>query len=79
MEIFGFDLLGFGSSIWAWILSLPALLIFLAFYFLPTIIALLRRKRNSLAIFALNFLAGWTGIGWIVAIVWSLMSEDRGR
>jgi len=43
----------------------------LAFYFLPTIIALLRRHRNALAIFLLNFFLGWTFIGWVVALVWS--------
>ena len=43
----------------------------LAFYFLPTIIALLRGHRNALAIFLLNFFLGWTFIGWVVALVWS--------
>ena len=44
----------------------------LVFYFLPTIIALARRQRNSLAIFLLNFFLGWTFIGWVVALVWSV-------
>ena len=44
----------------------------LVFYFLPTIIALMRRQRNSLAIFLLNFFLGWTFIGWVVALVWSV-------
>lgn len=43
----------------------------LALYFLPTIIALLRGHRNSLAIFLLNFFLGWTFFGWVVALVWS--------
>jgi hypothetical protein len=44
----------------------------LAFYFLPTIIALIRKQRNTLAIFLLNFFLGWTFIGWVVALIWSV-------
>lgn|ERR1035441_4510948 len=43
------------------------------FYLLPSIIGL--RKRNALAIFLLNLLTGWTGIGWIAALIWSVMKE----
>ena len=45
------------------------------FYFLPSIIA--RRKKDKLAIFALNLLAGWSLIGWIIALVWALR-DDQG-
>lgn len=45
-------------------------------YFIPTIIALIRRKENSLAIFFLNFLLGWTFVGWVIALVWSV-AKDR--
>jgi hypothetical protein len=40
-------------------------------YFLPSIIALLKSKRDTLAIFLLNFFLGWTVIGWIIALVWA--------
>lgn len=40
-------------------------------YFLPTYIAKRRQKKNFAAIFVLNFLAGWTFIGWVVAAVWA--------
>jgi hypothetical protein len=50
----------------------------LAIYFIPTCIAVLREKRNAGAIFALNLLAGWTFIGWLVAIVWAL-TQDAPR
>jgi len=43
----------------------------LIFYFLPSIIALARSKRDTLAIFLLNFFLGWSVIGWIVALVWA--------
>jgi hypothetical protein len=51
------------------------LFIGLAVYFIPAIIASARRKRNWRAIFALNLLAGWTIVGWIGALVWSLTVE----
>jgi len=49
-----------------------AFLLSLAFYFLPTIIALARRRQNTPAIFLLNFFLGWTFVGWVVALVWSV-------
>ena len=44
-------------------------------YFLPSIIALARSKRDLLSIFLLNFFLGWTMIGWIVALVWAAKAE----
>ncbi len=64
MDVFGFY---FGSFLGIFIFFCS-----LAFYFLPTIIALARRQRNTLAIFLLNFFLGWTFIGWVVALVWSV-------
>ena len=46
-------------------------------YFLPTIIAVLRRKSSSLGIFLLNLFLGWTFIGWIAAFIWSLSADRR--
>lgn len=40
-------------------------------YFLPALNALLKRHRNGGAIFVLNLLLGWSGLGWIIALVWS--------
>jgi hypothetical protein len=54
--------------------------IILALYFIPTIVANLRRHPNQNAIFILNLLLGWTLIGWVAALVWSaihLRAEDR--
>lgn len=45
-------------------------------YFLPTIIAGARRKRNMPAIFALNLLLGWTFLGWVAALVWSFVKDN---
>lgn len=44
-------------------------------YFLPSIIAVIRSKRDLLSIFLLNFFLGWTMIGWIIALVWAAKTE----
>jgi hypothetical protein len=45
----------------------------LVIYFLPSLIALLRRHKNMLAIFLLNLFLGWTIIGWVSSLVWSVV------
>jgi hypothetical protein len=44
-------------------------------YFLPSIIALARNKRDIAAIALLNFFLGWTMIGWVVALVWAVKTD----
>jgi len=46
-----------------------------AMYFLPTIIAFARSKRDTGAILLLNFFLGWSVIGWIVALVWAVKTD----
>ena len=60
----------------AWDLIVMTLLIFVG-YFLPTFIALIRRYNDSLGIMTLNFLLGWTFVGWVVALIWSLKKPTR--
>jgi predicted permease len=55
--------------------GLVILAIVLGLYMAPAIIARLRTHRNSTAIFALNLIAGWTFIGWVGALVWSLTEQ----
>lgn len=45
------------------------------FYFLPTIIAMARSKRDSMSIFLLNLLLGWSVIGWVVALIWAVKTD----
>jgi hypothetical protein len=44
-------------------------------YFLPSLIALARSKRDIVAIILLNFFLGWTLIGWVVALVWAVKTD----
>lgn len=47
-------------------------------WLLPVLVAVLRLHRNTPAITALDVLFGWTGIGWGIAMVWSLTSNTEG-
>ena len=44
-----------------------------ALYFLPVVIAIARRHPNTLGIVLLDLFLGWTLLGWIGALVWSLV------
>jgi T4 superinfection immunity protein len=44
-------------------------------YFLPSIMA--RKKTFALQLFLLNFFAGWTIIGWIVALIWAFKNQQQ--
>jgi hypothetical protein len=44
-------------------------------YFLPSIIAIVRSKRDIAGIVLLNFFLGWTMIGWVVALVWAVKTD----
>lgn len=49
----------------------------LFFYFLPTVIANSKKKRNYNAILVLNLLLGWTFLGWVIALVWALTNDPE--
>jgi hypothetical protein len=46
-------------------------------YMLPTIIAGYRIHPNTAAVAVLNFLLGWTGLGWVAALAWSFAKSHR--
>ena len=52
-------------------------IILVAIYFLPTILALMTGHQNTAAIIMLNVLAGWTVVGWMVAMVWSCTNNEK--
>ena len=60
-----------GGSEWLLILLIVPL------YFLPTIIANSRKSANSSGVFVLNFLLGWTILGWIGALIWAVTSSPK--
>jgi hypothetical protein len=42
------------------------------FYLLPTAVAIWQNHPQTMPIFLVNLLLGWTVVGWIIALVWSL-------
>ena len=51
------------------------LFIALVLYIMPTVIAYLRKHRNIWPIFILNLFLGWTFLGWLASLLWSLNSD----
>ena len=45
--------------------------------FLPTIVAVNRKHNNTLAIFFMNLVLGWTFFGWIGALIWACTDNRR--
>lgn len=54
---------------------IPAFFIFLALYFLPTIVASARHVHCRGGIVMLNVFLGWTFFGWIAALIWALTAD----
>lgn len=48
-------------------------------YLVPTWVAYGRGHHNRGAILAMNILLGWTFLGWVAALVWSLMRVDAPK
>jgi uncharacterized paraquat-inducible protein A len=53
------------------VVYLLLLILGLIVYFVPAIMAQQRRHPNFEAIAVLNLVAGWTVLGWVVALVWA--------
>lgn len=65
-------------SIMHWLIFLIiALVIFLPFWFAPTIVAVVRKHPQTIWIVLIDFFLGWTGIGWLGALIWSLLPINR--
>lgn len=46
-------------------------------YTAPAIVAFERKHHNKWAIGALNVLLGWTIIGWIIGLIWSMTAVRK--
>jgi len=60
------------TGILIFLLILIGIVIGIALYLLPTIIAAKTNHPNSAAIIVLNILGGWTFIVWLISLVWAL-------
>ena len=57
--------------------SIGVLLVVVLLYFIPLFVSVVRGHRNATAIAALNLLLGWTVLGWIGSLVWSLTANTE--
>lgn len=53
------------------------LLVAVAVYFLPTIVALARKVSSPGSIVVVNLFLGWTLIGWVVALAMAARSVQK--
>jgi len=44
-------------------------------YFVPTWVAISRGAKNACGILLLNLFLGWMGLGWVIALIWSVCAE----
>jgi hypothetical protein len=51
--------------------------IIFALYFLPWFIALSRHVENHLTVLLVNFLLGWSGLGWLISLFMAISMETR--
>lgn len=61
------------------LLFLSVLAVGIFIYFVPSFVATSRSHPQENAIIVLNLLLGWTLIGWVVSLTWSVMSFETGR
>lgn len=52
-------------------------LLCLAFYFLPSLVAYGRKHHQRLAILVLNLVLGATGLAWVIALIWACTAVKR--
>ena len=50
-------------------------IIFIALYFLPYLIAKLRKIKNSTSVFWLNLFLGWTVVGYFVLLFYAALTS----
>jgi hypothetical protein len=64
----GFVLLGF------WII-----VGFVTLYFVPAIVAFSRKHNSKVAILVVNFVFGWSLVGWVIALFWACTGNTVGN
>lgn len=73
------DIISGGGVVRSAVVFFPLVLIglVLVLYFIPSVVAYKVKHRNMTAIIVLNIFAGWTFVGWVVALVWALTKNEK--
>ena len=53
------------------------ILLLLSAYFMPSVIAFARKHQNKAAIMVVNVFLGWTFLGWVASLAWSLTNVNN--
>ncbi|MEM3846745.1 MAG: superinfection immunity protein, partial [Candidatus Parvarchaeota archaeon] len=64
-SLFNFVLAYLGLTLFS---ALFLFVIFILFYFLPTIVGCALKRMNICSVFLINLFFGWTVIGWLVSL-----------
>ena len=65
----------FGDVVWTTVLFLLWAAMALGVYFVPTIVARVRRVPNTGSVLVVNVFLGWTLVGWVVALAMAARSR----
>lgn len=71
------ELMSYSYRIGPSIALILLILVFIAIYAIPIIVANIRNHPNKLAITVLNIFLGWSVLGWIGALVWACTNPNR--
>ena len=63
------------SEIYFWYFILILAVLAIIAYFIPSIIGLKRKIRNKEILVIVNLLCGWTCVGWILCLIWSITEQ----
>ncbi len=55
--------------------SLVLLLVALALYGVPSVVAFVREHKNAMTILILNIFFGWTFVGWVICLAWAFSKD----
>ena len=69
----GFTLMSFFAENASASLGLMIFLLAVIFYFIPTIISSERKTAHFNMILFINLVFGWTVLGWIAALIWTIV------
>ncbi|WP_229514925.1 superinfection immunity protein [Paraburkholderia terrae] len=56
--------------------SIILLIILIVLYIVPSIIAYHRQHASRMAILLINIAFGWTAVGWLLSLIWSLANSN---
>lgn len=59
--------------------SFVVLFVIAILYFLPSVIASRRKNKSANSIFVVNLFLGWTLLGWVIALAWSVSNQEEKK